>query len=149
MGTVGVVLSIMGIMVGLVGVDEVVEGIADGGTCGAMLLCFGLCGFAFRGGLKALRGGETATPAALDPGGPGDPESIVLALVAQGGGLVTVPEIAAKSSLNLDQATETLLGLSNRGLADSIVTNKGVVVYQIRGLLSTEQKAVAVDILDR
>ncbi len=147
-GTVGIVLGIMGVAVGMVGVGEVIQGVADGGTYGAMVLCFGLGAFAFRGGHKMLRGGDEEGRQALGPGSASDPESIVLALAAQGGGRVTVAEVAAKSALSIEQATETLLGLSKRGMADSIVTDDGVVIYQIPGLLSAEQKALATDILD-
>ena len=61
---------------------------------------------------------------------------------------MTVPEVAAQSRLSLDEATVAIGELTRRGMADSIVTEGGVVVYQIRGLLSVAEKASAVDILD-
>ena len=147
-GTLAIVFGIIAVGVGLVGVGEVVSGVADGATWGAMFVCMGLGGFALHGGTKMLRAGSRSEPAALGPGSAQDPESIVLALAAHGGGRVTVPEIAAKSRLSVDEATVAIGELTRRGMADSIVTEGGVVVYQIRGLLSPAQKAEAIDILD-
>lgn len=145
-GGIGVFFGFTGLAVGMVGLAEILQGIADGGTYGAMVFCWGLGAFSLRGGIRALKAADEPASPALAPAR--DPESIVLAIAAQGAGRVTVPEVAAKSRLTIEEATETLLALSKRAMAEAIVTEEGVVVYQIRGLLSVEQKANAIDILD-
>jgi hypothetical protein len=147
-GAIGIFIGIACIGVSLVGLEEILTGVADGGTYGAMFFLVGVGGFSVAGGRRMLVDGAKG-PKAIGPGEASDPESIVLALAAQGGGRVTVAEVAAKSPLTIDEASETVESLTRRGMADAIVTEGGVVVYQVRGLLSPAAKANAIDILEQ
>lgn len=128
--------------VAAVGVGEVIAGEATAASWGALIL---LVGFGTFSGVGAKRLLSAPTPKALPAV---DPESTVLAIAAAGGGRVTVIEVAAKSSLTIDEAESALTSLGARGLASSIVTEDGVVLYEIKGLLGPAEKRAAVDILD-
>jgi hypothetical protein len=73
---------------------------------------------------------------------------VILALAAQEGGRVTLAEVVAKTPLGLEQAREALDELSRRNMASSIVTEDGVELFQIKGLLGPAQKLAARDILE-
>lgn len=147
-GSIGVVLGIMMIAVGMVGVGEIIEGVADGGTYGALFMCWGVGGYALAGSRRMLKEAREGSSAALGPGEASDPESMVLKLAAAGGGRVTIAEVAAQTPLSVDEATQAVATLSRRGMAEAIVIEGGVVVYEFKGLLSLEAKTGAVDILD-
>jgi hypothetical protein len=142
LGTVGGAFAIFCAAIATVGVGEVLAGEATAATWGTLVLLVGLGGFTASGAKRLLA--APSRPAL--PGG--DRDSAVLALAATEGGRVTIPEVAAKTTLTLDEAHQTLQDLSRRGLAESIVTEEGVVIYEIRGLLGPAEKQAAIDLLD-
>ena len=103
-------------------------GLGGGGSAGAYY------------GLRAPRA-QAALPAA-------DAVEVTLALAAKEGGRVTAIEVAAKTALTLPQAQAALKGLADQNLATSIVTDDGVELYQVKGLLALAEKLEARDILD-
>lgn len=141
-GVVCVVLAVVAFAVAMPGFAELFSGAANGGTYGALVFLLGSGSTASWGAYRLLRARRApALPAA-------DPTHVVLALAAREGGRVTVAEVAAKTHLSLQEARATLDELSRRDMASSIVTEGGVEIFQIKGLLGPAQKLAARDILD-
>lgn len=137
------VLALICIATGVTGLVEVITGVADPGMWGAMVFLFGLGAGSTVGAVKLLR-----PPRSKPQLPPADPTEAILSLAAAEGGRVTAIEVAAKTSLTLQQAQHTLKGLADQSLASSIVMEDGVELFQIKGLLPLEAKAQARDILE-
>lgn len=136
-------MAVFAFAIAAVGLAEVIAGVADPGTWGALVFTLGLGGGASVGAYYGLR--SAGTQAALPAG---DPTQMILALAAREGGRVTAIEVAAKTSLTLSQAQATLEGLAAQSLVTSIVTDEGVELYRVKGLLAIGEKLEARDILD-
>jgi hypothetical protein len=137
------VVALMCFAVAAVGIAEVIAGVPDPGTWGALVFTLGLGGGASVGAYRGLRAApsQAALPAV-------DPTQMILALAAREGGHVTAIEVAAKTSLTLAQAQAALDGLAGQNLVSSIVTEDGVELYRVKGLLAIDEKREARDILD-
>lgn len=142
-GVVCVIIALVAFAVAMPGFAELFSGAAHGGTYGALVFLLGTGSAASYGALRALRS-RGATPALPAP----DATREILALAAREGGRVTVAEVVAKTPLGLEQAREALDELSRRNMASSIVTEDGVELFQIKGLLAPAQKLAARDILE-
>lgn len=141
-GVVCVIVALVAFAVAMPGFAELFSGAANGGTYGALVFLLGTGSAASYGAHRALRSRQApALPAS-------DSTHVVLALAAQVGGRVTLAEVVAKTPLSLEQARETLDDLSRRNMASSIVTEDGIELFQIKGLLGPAQKLAARDILD-
>lgn len=67
-------------------------------------------------------------------------EKIVIRVAAQNQGLVTPMEVALASNLSLEEARDILEQLRKNGHAKLRVADSGSYVYQLDGLLTTQQK---------
>lgn len=132
-------VAFMGVPVGL---GEVLSGLATGSTYGALFFLAGVGSTASWGAWRCLR--TSKRPALRDS----DDIDLVLALAASEGGRVTLTEVAAKTTLNLLEARDALRELTSKNMATSIVTDDGVEVFHIKGLLGPGEKLAARDILD-
>jgi hypothetical protein len=142
-GVVCVIIALVAFAVAMPGFAELFSGAANGGTYGALVFLLGTGSAASYGAFRALRSGS---PPAAPPAA--DATRVILALAAQEGGRVTLAEVVAKTPLGLEQAREALDELSRRNMASSIVTEDGVELFQIKGLLGPAQKLAARDILE-
>jgi hypothetical protein len=71
---------------------------------------------------------------------PETPEQRILALASTEAGRVTVAEVAATCHLDLDDAKQELDKLVLKHAAQMEVTDEGVLVYELVGFLSDEEK---------
>lgn len=73
-------------------------------------------------------------------GNPNEKERLVLSIARDKRGLVTPMDIAVDSPINLDEAKGMLDDFVTRGYADMEVTDTGMVVYRIFGLLEESKE---------
>ncbi|MCB9756413.1 MAG: hypothetical protein H6713_41365 [Myxococcales bacterium] len=136
-------IAICSFAIGAVGLVEILSGVADAGAYGAMVFLLGTGTFATIGARRAFK--AAPEPKALPAG---DAVGTVLALAAREGGRLTITEIAAKTPLSLSQAHAAMEELRQQNMLQSIITDDGVELFQIKGLLGPAEKAAARDILD-
>ena len=79
---------------------------------------------------------------------PEDHESRLLALMRRKGGRVTLPEVSLELGIPTDDAKEALDHLVLNGVADTLVSDSGVLVFSVPGLLSDGEKMDAKGVLD-
>jgi hypothetical protein len=153
LGVLCTIIAILAFAVGTVGLVEILSGLADAGGYGAFAFLSGIGGVSTWGAVRNFKAARAQALAAGAPGyaaiaAPVDPVKVVLELAAREGGRVTVTEVVAKTPLSLAQAHAALAELSTGELASSVVTEEGVEVFEILGLLAPAQKALARDMLD-
>lgn len=143
LGVLSALISLFSLAMVGAAIGDIAAGDPDGTGLGIL---WGLTGFfvgttalAGWGALKGLRD----SPRAL-----GSVDSTILELAARSGGRVTATDIARTSDLSLEDGEAALAALVSRGWAEPIVTEGGVVIYQVKGMLGPQQKRDARDILD-
>ena len=141
LGVVCALVALMAFGVSIVGFVEIVSGTATAGGYGAFGFLFGLGSLSTYGALRNLRPRKQRAIAA-------DPTKHVLALAATEGGRVTAAEVVAKTPLSLPEARQALATLASHNMVTSVITEQGVEVFQVKGLLGPAEKASARDILD-
>jgi hypothetical protein len=99
----------------------------------ALFVGFGYCGvWLIRSVARAARRDAGAAPLT--------PEQRILALASTEDGRVTVAEVAATCHLDLDEAKQELDKLVLKDAARMEVTDEGVLVYELVGFLSDDEK---------
>jgi hypothetical protein len=144
LGVLCTIMALMSFSVALVGLVEIVSGVATAGSYGAFGFLAGLGGLSSWGAARNFRRRrDRAALAAAD-----DPAKVILQLAAVEGGRFTVTEVVAKTPLSLPQARTALAQMSQDNMLSSVVTEQGVEVFTVHGLLGPAAKAAARDILD-
>lgn len=144
MGVLGVVIAILSVMMVMAGLADLFSGDPNNeiGINIFMLLMF--IAITFCGGWMA-RVNLSHRADALTPEAE---ETLVLKLATSHGGRLTAAEIAAETPLGLVDAKTTLDRLEQHGAAELQITPDGYMVYRFPHLLSADQKAEALDVLE-
>lgn len=68
-------------------------------------------------------------------------EKEVILLAQAKGGILTIPEIIAESSLNSDEAEEVMKEMVVKGYVDMNTTDAGVIVYEFYEIIKQKEEA--------
>jgi hypothetical protein len=100
---------------------------------------------AARPGAAQASGDGADQPGSAPPADEAERERRVLRLAEREDGRVTIPEAAARCTMTIEEAKETLDRLVLHDVAEIQVAESGVLVYVFRGFLSDKDKASATD----
>ncbi len=144
LGILGVVIVMLSVTMMIAGFADLFSGEPDKaiGINIFMLLMFGA--ITFCGGWMA-RVNLFHKPDDLSPE---QQETLVLKLAQGHAGRLTAAEIAAETALGLVEAKTTLDRLEKHGAAELQITPDGFMVYRFPQLLTAEEKAAALDVLE-
>jgi hypothetical protein len=134
----GGLMLLFSLTIAAVGVTEIVQGKTTPGTYGALVLLLGLGttgAWLLRRGHQGLKDAEASQER-------GKEVALLKALASQGG-RATVAEICVKLDLRPSEAEALADQLARQGQLEVLVSPDGIVVYEARGLISSEEKRQA------